>query len=209
MLLHTGLRDKNGELIKIGDKVKLILEDGEERIFDVRLKTVQRIVKSHPDFDEEFAKVSITGVVFSWEGYDLFPCVDGDGVPDNEKMEIVKSVDVKGQIRIFQLDEYSWYAAHSIMEFLNWYHENVDSIEIPEDIAGITMIEPEDGSMWSNTNITQEDIDKLGDYDEHCGGGIGDLKRMSDGEIYKMQTFADVLGGEDIKEPYEIASTEW
>ena len=49
MLLHTGLRDKNGELIKIGDKVKLILEDGEERIFDVRLKTVQRIVKSHPD----------------------------------------------------------------------------------------------------------------------------------------------------------------
>ena len=124
-------------------------------------------------------------------------------------MEIVKSVDVKGQIRIFQLDEYSWYAAHSIMEFLNWYHENVDSIEIPEDIAGITMIEPEDGSMWSNINITQEDIDKLGDYDEHCGGGIGDLKRMSDGEIYKMQTFADVLGDEDIKEPYEIASTEW
>ena len=160
-------------------------------------------------FDEEFAKVSITGVVFSWEGYDLFPCVDGDGVPDNEKMEIVKSMDVKRQIYIFQLDEYSWYAAHSIMEFLNWYHENIDSIEIPEDVAGITMIEPEDGQMWSNTNITQEDIDALGDYDEHCRGGIGDLKKMPDGEIFKMQTFADVLGDEDIKEPYEIASTEY
>ena len=41
------------------------------------------------------------------------------------------------------------------------------------------------------------------------GGGIGDLKKMPDGEIFKMQTFADVLGDEDIKEPYEIASTEY
>lgn len=30
-----------------------------------------------------------------------------------------------------------------------------------------------------------------------------------EGDIYKLQTFADVLGDEDIKEPYEIASTEW
>lgn len=207
-MLYTSLRDKNGKLIKIGDKVKLMLESGEERIFDVSLKTVQRIVKSHPDFDGEFAKVSITGVVFSWEGYDLFPCVDADGVSDNEKMEIVKSMDVKRQIYIFRLDEYSWYAAHSIMEFLNWYHENIDSIETPEDIAEITMFEPEDRTTWSNKNITPEDIEALGEYEEKCRGGIGDLKRIS-GEIFKMQTFADVLGDEDIREPYEIASTEW
>lgn len=41
-----------------------------------------------------------------------------------------------------------------------------------------------------------------------AAGGIGDLMRRG-GDIYKMQTFADVLGDEDIKEPYEIASTEW
>lgn len=112
-------------------------------------------------------------------------------------------------LKIFRLDEYSWYVAHDLMEFLNWYHKNVNSIEDEDDLSALEIFSPEDGQMWSNENITQEDIDTLGDYDEYCRGGIGDLKKMPDGEIYKMQTFADVLGNEDIKEPYEIASTEW
>lgn len=111
-------------------------------------------------------------------------------------------------LKIFRLDEYSWYVAHNLMEFLNWYDKNINSIETPDDLTELEIIEPEDGQMWSNTNITQEDIKELGDYEECCRGGVGDLIRR-DGEIYKMQTFADVLGDEDIKEPYEIASTEW
>lgn len=111
-------------------------------------------------------------------------------------------------IKIFRLDDYSWYAAHNLMEFLNWYHKNIDSIETPDDLSELEIIEPEDGTMWSNENITQEDIEELGDAEEICRGGIGDLKRL-DGYIYKVQTFADVLGDEDIKEPYEIASTNW
>lgn len=201
----TGLRDKNGRQIKIGDKVRLILDNGEERVFDVQFRTVQRTVKCHPAFDDEFVKVNITGVVFCWNGFELFPCVDKDGVSDTAKMEVIPE---KRKAWIFQVDEYSWYAAHSIMEFLNWYHQNIDSIEIPDEISEMTMIEPENGTMWSNQNITQEDIEALGELDELCRGGIGDLKRVQ-GEIFKHVTFADVLGDEDFDEPFEIASTEW
>lgn len=204
-MMQTGLHDKNGRQIKIGDKVRLILDNGEERVYDVQFRTVQRTVKTHPDFVDRYARVNITGVVFCWNGYELFPCVDENGVPDSEKMEIVTE---KRKAWIFQMDEYAWYVAHSIMEFLNWYHRNIDSIEILDELQGITMIEPENGTMWSNQNITQEDIEALGDSDEICRGGIGDLMRR-DGEIFKMQTFADVLGDEDFNEPYEIASTDW
>lgn len=112
------------------------------------------------------------------------------------------------ELKIFRMDEYSWYVAHNLMEFLNWYHMNVNNIEDEEDLSDLEVIEPQDGQMWSNTNVTEADIEELGDYDEHCSGGIGDLMRK-DGDIYKLQTFEDVLGDEDINEPYEIASTEW
>lgn len=32
-------------------------------------------------------------------------------------------------LKIFSLDEYSWYVAHNLMEFLNWYDKNINSIE--------------------------------------------------------------------------------
>ena len=44
---------------------------------------------SHHSFDDPTAKVAITGVVFQWGGFDLFPCVDEEGTRDNEKMTIV------------------------------------------------------------------------------------------------------------------------
>jgi hypothetical protein len=87
--MNTGLFDKNGREIKIGDTTRLVLETGEVREFSVEFKTVKRVVKCHPSFDDEFATVNITGVVFCWEGYDLFPCVDSQGVSDVSKMEIV------------------------------------------------------------------------------------------------------------------------
>lgn len=89
--MNTGLFDKNGKQIKVGDRTKLVLDDGEVREFDVCLKTVNRIVKCHPDFDDEYSKVAITDFVFCWNGYDLFPCVDGNGISDVLKMEVVTS----------------------------------------------------------------------------------------------------------------------
>jgi len=85
----TGLKDKNGIDIKVGNKVRLVLPDGEVRVFLVEYKTIGRMVKSHPDFDEPYADVNITGIVFSWNGYNLLPCVGKDRIPDNEKMEII------------------------------------------------------------------------------------------------------------------------
>lgn len=85
----TGLYDREGFEVKVGDKVQLILDDGEERIFDVEVKTVERVVKCHSDFDDKYARVQITGVVFCWNGYELFPCVDSDGASDVNKMKII------------------------------------------------------------------------------------------------------------------------
>lgn len=88
--METGLFDKNGTPIKPGDRTRLVLKSGEVREFDVCLKTVERTVKSHPDFDDKYAKVAITGIVFCWNGYDLFPCVDENGISDVEKMEVIR-----------------------------------------------------------------------------------------------------------------------
>lgn len=37
-------------------------------------------------------------------------------------------------IKIFKMDDCSWYAAHNLMEFLNWYNKHIDSIEFPDDL---------------------------------------------------------------------------
>lgn len=87
--MNTGLFDKNGTPINIGDRTRLILDDGEVREFDVCFKTVERTVKCHPDFYDDYAKVAITGIVFCWNGYDLFPCIE-NGVYDTSKMEVIR-----------------------------------------------------------------------------------------------------------------------
>lgn len=89
--MDTGLRDKNGMPIHIGDKTRLVLEDGEVREFEVCFKTAARTtVKTLPGFEPETTEVSITGVFFCWEGNDLLPCIDEDGVSDVRKMEVVQ-----------------------------------------------------------------------------------------------------------------------
>ena len=89
---YTGLTDKNGRKIFEGDIVKLILPDGEIRYFKVTIKSVVRKVLCHPDFDDEVSKVEITGIVFEWNGYELFPCIDTYGVPDYKMMEVIGNV---------------------------------------------------------------------------------------------------------------------
>lgn len=89
--MNTGLCDKNGTPINIGDKTRLVLKDGEVREFDVCFKTVQRTtIKALRGFEPESVDVSITRIFFCWNGDDLLPCVDENGVSDVEKMEVIK-----------------------------------------------------------------------------------------------------------------------
>lgn len=81
----TGLKDREGNEICIGHEVTL---PSMNRVFKVKEKTVVRFIKVLEGFEGEYSKVSITGVVFEWNGMDLFPNVDENGIPDNEKMII-------------------------------------------------------------------------------------------------------------------------
>ncbi len=91
--MTTGLYDKNNKQIRIGDKTRLVLDNGEVREFDVCFKTVTRTVMTPEDFGDTYNKLSITGIVFSWEGCDLLPCVDENGISDVEKMEIIETTE--------------------------------------------------------------------------------------------------------------------
>lgn len=88
----TGLYDGQGSEIFEGDIVWLSV-DGDERLFEVCIDTTVRKVQSHPSFADEFAVVAITGVVFKWKGFKLFPCViDDNRTTDVERMKIVGNV---------------------------------------------------------------------------------------------------------------------
>lgn len=101
--MNIGLFDKNGTPINIGDKTRLVLKDGEVREFDVCFKTVQRTIKTLRGFEPENVDVSITGIFFCWNGNDLLPCVDENGVSDTEKMEVIESQELDDRNAIEEL----------------------------------------------------------------------------------------------------------
>lgn len=89
--MKTGLYDKHGKEIKTGDRTRLVLDNGEIREFDVCFKTVKRTtIKTLKGFSPESVDVAITGIFFCWNGNDLLPCVDENGISDTEKMEIIR-----------------------------------------------------------------------------------------------------------------------
>ena len=89
---YTGLPDKNSKKIWENDITKLVLPDGEIRYFKVSFKKVIGKVLCHPDFDDDVAKVELNAICFEWNGYELFPCIDENGVSDISKMEVVGNI---------------------------------------------------------------------------------------------------------------------
>ncbi len=54
-------------------------------------------------FYPESVDVSITGIFFCWNGNDLLPCVDADGVSDTEKMEVIQSQELDDRREIEEI----------------------------------------------------------------------------------------------------------
>lgn len=86
-----GSKDTNGLEIYEGDITELDV-DGEVRRYEVAIETVVRKVKSHPTFADEYAEVEITGVVFKWNGFELFPCTKYRGLSDLQRMKVIGNI---------------------------------------------------------------------------------------------------------------------
>ena len=88
----TGLKDRKDKLIYENDVVKLVLPDGEIRYFKVSFKKVIRQVVSYSGFIPDVEEVELNAICFEWNGYELFPCIDGNGVSDVVKMEVIGNI---------------------------------------------------------------------------------------------------------------------
>jgi len=92
MMQYVCLLDIDRNEIYEDDILEYTFPNGDVRKFIVSIETVIREIVTYPNFYPKTCRVAITGVVFKWDGYKMFPCINGDGVCDNEKMKIIGNI---------------------------------------------------------------------------------------------------------------------
>jgi len=115
-------------------------------------------------------------------------------------------------VKIYKMDEYSWYATDwDFDKTLDWYQNNITELEDSE-IDEIEECDIDKEGMWWNTT-NPKDLKQLDLNDELSASSknitFGDLMRSGD-EVFKYISFrkAIELSGK-FTEPFEIANTEW
>lgn len=105
---------------------------------------------------------------------------------------------------IFTLDGEEYHAAHSLMEFLNWYNKNIDSLETAEQLQGLSMHDPEDIVQWTKlgNKVEPEKLEELKRAEQEGRNCTDELCRIS-GEIYHAHRYEEYMEA-DAKEPYLV-----
>ena len=88
---YTGLKDMYEKKIFEKDILKSVIPDGTIRYFVVEWANEDRILRPLSNFVPDGNPIRISGWCFNWNGHRLYPTVM-DGVPDNERMEIVGNI---------------------------------------------------------------------------------------------------------------------
>lgn len=109
-------------------------------------------------------------------------------------------------LKVYSDGDSNWYASPWGMEKTKeWL---LEQYRLDDDLE-LERCDLDNDCMWYETKDTK-DIEELGDADEKCNGGIGDLRKGIENEsiVEKLMTFREVikLQGES-KEPYCIATT--
>lgn len=120
----------------------------------------------------------------------------------------MKNNNIENGMKVYFDGDSEWYASPlNLDETRKWaikefgYGEELEFEECDLDCNG-TWIVTED----------EEHIKALGNYDERCLGGIGDLRksRMEHDKVDRLTSFRDILKRNGYsKDPYEIASTNY
>lgn len=115
---------------------------------------------------------------------------------------------IENGMRVYFDGDSEWYASPwDIEKTKKWA---VEEYGYGEDLE-FEECDLDNDCMWLTTK-EEKYIKALGDYDEKCNGGIGDLRksRNEEGAVDRLTSFRDALKKDGYsKQPYEIASTNY
>ncbi|AVP54506.1 Uncharacterised protein [Clostridium tetani] len=122
-----------------------------------------------------------------------------------DKLTLVDK-NIENRMKVYFDGDSEWYASPWDLEKTRLWI--IKEFNLDDDLE-LEECDLSNDCMWYETN-DKKDIEELGDYDEECKGGIGDLRRGIEDKsiIERLMTFREVLKIQGYSsKPYEIATT--